>query len=726
MHHMGRMNPTEPRNPAGKLEPILSETVSQSRGLPDYRKTSLRDAWLLFLASFLALYFELVVIRFLSAEVRVFAYLKNLPLIASFLGLGVGMILGKPPRLWKRMFPFLAAALFLSTAYASNLHLTHVPFPNADYFVWGATQQGVHPFLEALRYFLTVSTVTAVVVTLFVVPGGIVGQYLALLPPLRGYGINLAGSFAGIALFTTLSFLNTPPVVWVLAGFLAAIPFFFRDRMALLVFAATLVAIGGPRPDNYWSPYYHISLEKMPPPPGWAMPATYVLSVNHDYHQKILDLSPGFVRRYPEVEPNRSALPSYELPFQLAKDKPEVLIVGSGTGNDVAAALRNGATHIDAVEIDPLILMLGRKYHPERPYESPLVTEHLGDARAYFKEAKRRRQTYDLVIFGYLDSHTLLTSLSSVRLDNYVYTVESFEEARTLLKDGGTLVLAFASARTFVTVRLYAMLTHIFGRPPHVYATGYDGDGVVFVEGKERQSSAAQGLRDIGADLVTMASKAQLATDRWPFLYLANRTIPTSILGVLVLFLWGCEGFLRRMKVLPSLRGRVPLHFLFLGAGFLLLETKAVTELSLLFGSTWTVNAFVIGTFLAAGFLANSLVMFRPISGRVAYAGLFVFLALGLAIPCSRLEGLSFPLKMLGAAVLVGFPVFFSGLVFSDSFAAVARPSEALGVNLLGAVVGGTMENLVMLWGVPSLGYLAILIYGLSAAFTRTNVSEVR
>ena len=46
--------------------------------------TSTGNAWMLFLASFLALYFELVVIRYLSTEIRVFAYLKNLTLIASF------------------------------------------------------------------------------------------------------------------------------------------------------------------------------------------------------------------------------------------------------------------------------------------------------------------------------------------------------------------------------------------------------------------------------------------------------------------------------------------------------------------------------------------------------------------------------------------------------------------------------------------------------------------
>ena len=121
--------------------------------------------------------------------------------------------------------------------------------------------------------------------------------------------------------------------------------------------------------------------------------------------------------RYPDQEPNRSALPSYDFPYQLVSRPERVLVVGAGTGNDVAAALRHGASHVDAVEIDPYLVALGRKYHPERPYTSEKVTVTVNDARAYFKTAQHK---YDLIVFGYLDSHTLLSSLSTLRLDDYV------------------------------------------------------------------------------------------------------------------------------------------------------------------------------------------------------------------------------------------------------------------------------------------------------------------
>jgi hypothetical protein len=247
--------------------------------------------------------------------------------------------------------------------------------------------------------------------------------------------------------------------------------------------------------------------------------------------------------------------------YQLVRNPGEVLVVGAGTGNDVAAALRHGATHVDAVEIDPVILHLGREYHPECPYDSPRVTVHVDDGRP----SSRNQTRYDLIVFGYLDSHTMLTSFSSIRLDNYDYTLD-----------------------------------------------------------------------------------------------------------------------------------------------FLLLETKAVTELALLFGSTWVVNAVVIGAVLTMALLANAFIMYRPVSRRSAYIGLFVFLAVSALFPYAILEALPTPAKVAAAGIIAALPVFFTGLVFSRSFRDVSKPAPALGVNLLGAVIGGVSENTVMVAGTPILRVLAI------------------
>jgi predicted membrane-bound spermidine synthase len=111
-------------------------------------------------------------------------------------------------------------------------------------------------------------------------------------------------------------------------------------------------------------------------------------------------------------------------------------IMGSGSGNDVAAAIRMGAREIDAVEIDPVIAALGTAYHPEHPYQDERVWVHITDARTFIRNTEKH---YDLLVIGLLDSHTVLSQASSVRLDSFVYTTQGFREALHLLKEDGII-----------------------------------------------------------------------------------------------------------------------------------------------------------------------------------------------------------------------------------------------------------------------------------------------
>ena len=139
-------------------------------------------------------------------------------------------------------------------------------------------------------------------------------------------------------------------------------------------------------------------------------------------------------------------------------------IVGAGAGNDVAAAIRMGADTIHAIEIDPAILALGRAYHPERPYQHPKVHAVVNDARTYLRNTSK---SFDMIVYGLLDSHTLLSHGSSVRLDSFVYTVEAFREARLRLKESGVLCLSFTVLSRELGRKLYLMLQEAFnGVPP--------------------------------------------------------------------------------------------------------------------------------------------------------------------------------------------------------------------------------------------------------------------
>jgi hypothetical protein len=76
----------------------------------------------------------------------------------------------------------------------------------------------------------------ALVVVIFVVIGRLVGEPLRRVPSLKGYGINQAGSLAGVILFSTLAFFNYGPAVWLLVGFLLLVPFFSELRRSRFLF----------------------------------------------------------------------------------------------------------------------------------------------------------------------------------------------------------------------------------------------------------------------------------------------------------------------------------------------------------------------------------------------------------------------------------------------------------------------------------------------------------
>jgi hypothetical protein len=295
-----------------------------------------------------------------------------------------------------------------------------------------------------------------------------------------------------------------------------------------------------------------------------------------------------------------------------------------------------------------------------------------------------------------------------------VYTVESFQNAKALLADQGTLMLSFATGRSFATDRLYATLESAFGTPPAAYFTGFWVNGVILIEGGARDTKLPQ-LIDASADLRARTnSTTLLATDNWPFLYLTERSIPGPVLVVAGLFFLLVWMVLRKSNCLAWKTSLPHLHFFFLGAGFLLLETKAVVQLSLLFGGTWIVNSIVIGAFLAMALAANALAGMFRVSAVAMYSILLLLLTLDFWFPYSAISGLTTGEKILVGGGWAALPVFFSGIVFSSSLQRFGRPAEALGVNLFGAVLGGLMENAVMIGGTPILKGLALVMYAAS------------
>jgi hypothetical protein len=685
---------------------------------PAPAQSARRAAIDLFLISLLVLYAELIVIRWLASEIRVFAYFKNLPLMASFLGLGLGLQRGSSPRL-ERSFPALLAVPCVLAAFAVPMGLVHLQFPDQSVALW--VSDASLPLAKAVFFTVVLLGIFFVVVAAFAALGARMSRLFERFEPLRAYSINIAGSLAGIALFSLLARVESGPVTWL--ALLAIMTLWFDRHWTALVSLGIMIGavLLAPRA-LAWSPYYRIDAKpRVVEIDGKAIPVGYAFMVNHDYHQRALNLSKDFIAANPKVvdEPLYiAALQGYALPHVFKPDARRVLVVGAGTGNDVAASLRAGAEHVDAVEIDPTIIALGRLHHPERPYDSPKVRVVNDDARAFFKQAQG---PYDLIIFGQLDSHTMFSSLSSLRLDNYVYTQESMKEALGLLSPDGMIALSFSQVSgDWISQRLYNTIAAAAGKPPLAVWHGYDS-GVTFLAGGGVDRSILSRLPSEtewkGEDPTT--SSVRPSTDAWPFLYIRPGARPTAYVLVLGTILLAAGLLVRRAlrSTTGAEPGRFDWHLFLLGAGFMLVEVKSVAELSLLFGSTWLVNSAVFTGILVMALCANWLVTRVDIQ-RPAwfYGGLFASLVLPFIIPIDSLNAFSFGARAAIGAFLASLPIFFAGVVFATCFRTLKNPGAGLGANLLGAMVGGVLEYSSMLFGIPTLNLIAIALYALSLA----------
>jgi hypothetical protein len=402
----------------------------------------------------------------------------------------------------------------------------------------------------------------------------------------------------------------------------------------------------------------------------------------------------------------------YHLPYSRLERAPRrALVVGAGTGNDVSVLLDQGAERVDAVEIDPAILALGAR-HPDRPYASPRVRAINADARSFLN---RTQESYDLIVFGTLDSMTRLSALSNVRLDNFVYTTDCFRAARRLLTADGGLILYYMSATPYIDLRLSSMVAAAFDEAPLVVAEHYGLFNRILMAGPAFSKHGGLERRAAATDLVRrVREQVELPSDDWPYLYLARRGISGFYLKLLALF--AGLSVLAVAAASPEMRGSLGRGrgvdgemFLF-GLGFLLLETRSVTEMNLAWGATWLTSAVVFGSILLMVLLATVLAQVRPIRYEIAVAGLVASLLIAYAVPAEALVGSSGPVKLALSVLFVGAPIFFAGSCFAAVFREREHAGAAFGWNLLGAVAGGLLE-----FGSMAIGLKALLLVAMAA-----------
>jgi SAM-dependent methyltransferase len=827
-----------------------------------------RPASDLFLISWLVLFLELACIRWFPSHVLFLTFFVNLVLLACFVGMSVGCLVARRRTNFIRHTPY-----WLVVGITAGLLIDHYPAylqavfavgnqarPDVVYFGTETSVTLKNPLGFPVPMELVGAAFFGVIAAIMVGPGQEMGRAFNRVPNrTTAYSANLLGSLVGIGMFAGCSWLRLPPVVWFgLGGVVLAYLLVrkapdsrpeVRDALPPSVTAETAEAAPHPAPPP--------RPEAAPVLPLVCLLAAVLLTVVtsgffplrgreiiwSEYYRIDYDAPNQFINTNlisqqlmePRDNPPVAKVP-YALPYLFQRDlkKPDgspawpqfkkILIIGAGNGNDVARALRwaHPDTEIDAVEIDPVIQQLGAAHHPDRPFEDKRVRVAINDGRNFLRDAKP--ESYDLVAFALIDSLVLQSGVSSLRLENYLFTLQCFQDVKRVLKPTGAFAVYNFFRQGWIAARIRDQLRTAFdGVDPVVItcppfgkiefddfqpgaSTGFFAGRAEVVEplrakfqqkgpggarmkywypwhtGVTADTRAAFGfepppepprpspnqhkflrplyktgpdgketdepvLDDNGnpkavpllpewiglypADVQESKGVLYEATDNWPFLYTREPGIPgmtwrsvalTLLLSVLLWFLFGGRQSLGAEAGVRPDYGMM-LRAFFLGAGFMLVETKAVVQMALLFGGTWMVNTAVFAAILVMSLAGNLYAgSARPRRLEPYYAGLFAALAVGLVVSPSAFLGYNPAAQVVGACLLVFAPIAFAGVVFATSFRRTAQPDRVFGANVAGALVGGLAENSSVILGFQLLLCVAIGFYVLSAVFANREV----
>jgi SAM-dependent methyltransferase len=651
----------------------------------------------LVLTSGTLLFVELLLIRWIPSEVKYIGFFSNFLLMASFLGIGIGLLLGRRGKLDTiAFFPLLLVAV---VALISFLELNVQVRSQEELFFGLAESQAADVNFLVLP--IVFGLVTALMASL-AIP---LGPLLRSMPPLQAYGWDIVGSMLGIAGFTILSAAGTPPIVWFTVASILVALLIVGSRIGWLAVPSSaalglvlFIIASAATPGEIWSPYYRINTYRY---------SNGELSIN--------------VNGIPHQALHPVDAPKEQFYDQLYKWFPgrtynEVLIVGAGSGTDAAIALANGAGHVDAVEIDRAIQKLGIDFHPDAPYADPRVTRHENDGRAYLRGTDKQ---YDLVIFALPDSLTLVSTTANIRLESFLFTDEAFQSVRDHLSPDGVFVLYNYYREPWLISKLHSMLDETFDSPPILRT--YEARKAILAAGPLIDSlQGGPPPADSIDQLPSVGEPApKEASDDWPFLYLRTPFIaPHYLLGLAFVFAIAVLGILGAARAGGTTIRRFSPHFFVLGAAFLLLETRSLVSFSLLFGSTWLVNALAFFAILASVLLAILVnARWRIRRPELLYGSLFVALAVAFTLPPESLLIDPPWLRYLLAGAVAFAPVFLANLVFTYSFRDTRTADMAFASNLLGAMVGGALEYVALLSGYRALLLVVAVLYALAWLF---------
>src|ERR671918_696516 len=358
------------------------------------------------------------------------------------------------------------------------------------------------------------------------------------------------------------------------------------------------------------------------------------------------------------------------LPYEMINAN-NTLVIGSGGGEDILVALSDGVDNVTAVELNPLVVSAVKRFDSQSGniYNNNKVELIIDDGRRFISSSSEK---YDVIVLKLVDSWAAQLAGGYALSENYLYTVEAFQQYfRHLDKDnGGMLVmtrwnfelprlmplivdsLVKETGKSRESVAKHVMVIEdrpglYFGRSDDnqkyyptlvmIKSTPFlDGEVTMVKEKAEGNQAEITMLADnyvaepfnklFNNDSAvyneyfstTMASNPTIPTDDSPF-YFAREQIPKQMIILLVTVV-AISGLLSALLIYHARKRRVKfdsrssfhvLFAIFIGVGFMILEVTFIQKFLLLLGTPIMALTVILFTILLSSGIGSY------ISGRI-------------------------------------------------------------------------------------------------------------
>src|ERR671914_2146283 len=332
------------------------------------------------------------------------------------------------------------------------------------------------------------------------------------------------------------------------------------------------------------------------------------------------------------------------LPYEMINAN-NTLVIGSGGGEDILVALSDGVDNVTAVELNPLVVSAVKRFDSQSGniYNNNNVELIIDDGRRFISSSSEK---YDVIVLKLVDSWAAQLAGGYALSENYLYTVEAFQQYfRHLDKDsGGMLVmtrwnfelprlmplivdsLVKETGKSRESVAKHVMVIEdrpglYFGRSDDnqkyypilmmIKSTPFlDGEVTMVKEKAEANQAEITMLADnhVAAPFnklfnndsnvyseyfsTTVASNPTVPTDDSPF-YFAREQIPKQMI-ILLITVMAISGLLSALLIYHARKRRVKfdsrssfhiLFAIFIGVGFMILEVTFIQKFLLLLGT---------------------------------------------------------------------------------------------------------------------------------------------